>query len=85
MTKKKTLHELGEEYERAAEQIKRIIAERRAKLRGLSNSVCSNEAFEIKRELKLLYAQYRETAEIAGYLKRYYEPHDGRRELFSYK
>ncbi|MBQ2841608.1 MAG: hypothetical protein IJE72_01075 [Clostridia bacterium] len=85
MPKKKTLHELGEEYESEAVQIKKRIAVKRSELRSLSNSVCSNEAFEIKRELKNLYGQYRDTIEIAEYLKSYYEPHEGRRELFSYK
>lgn len=85
MTKKKTLHELGLEYERAAAQIKKKIAAKRSELRGLENKICSNEAFEIKRELKNLYSQYRDTSEIAEYLKSYYEPHEGRRELFSYK
>lgn len=85
MTEKKTLHELGLEYEKAAEQIKNRIAEKRSELRGLENSICSKEAFEIKRELKNLYSQYRDTSEIAEYLKSYYQPHEGRRELFSYK
>lgn len=85
MSKKKTLHELGVEYEMEAEQIKRRIAFKRSELRGLKNSVNSNEAFEIKRELKCLYGQYRDTMEIAEYLKSYYLPHEGRRELFSYK
>ncbi len=85
MTKRKSLHELGEEYERAASQIKRVIAKKREELNGLRDCICSTEAFELKRELNLLYAQYRETSEIAGYLKQYYEPHGGCRELFSYK
>lgn len=85
MTKEKTLHELGMEYERAAVQIKNMIAKKRCELNKLENKICSNEAFEIKRELKNLYSQYRDTAEIAEYLKSYYEPHEGRRELFSYK
>ena len=85
MTGKKTLHELGMEYERAAAEIKNKIVDKRNELRKLENRICSNEAFEIKRELKNLYSQYRDTAEIAEYLKSYYEPHEGRRELFSYK
>lgn len=85
MSEKKTLHELGVKYEREAEQIKRRIAVKRNELRGLKNSINSNEAFEIKRELKCLYGQHRDTMEIAEYLKNYYEPHEGRRELFSYK
>ncbi len=84
MKDKKTLKELGKEYEAAAAQVKRRIAEKRQQLRGLKNSVCSNEAYEIKRELQLLYAEHREAKEIAEYLKSYYEPHSGRRELFDY-
>lgn len=85
MIKKKTLPELGEEYESAAKHIKRVIVKKREELNSLRDSVCSAEAFELKRELNLLYVQYREVIEIANYLKRYYEPHGGRRELFSYK
>ena len=85
MSKMKSLHELGVEYETEALNIKRIIAVKRSKLRGLENGICSNEAFELKKELKNLYSQYRDTIEIAEYLKSYYEPHEGRRELFSYK
>lgn len=84
MIKNKSLAELGEEYEAAAMQIKRRIAERRQKLRALKDSVLSNEAYELKRELRLLYAEYRETKEISEYLKTYYEPHNGRREIFEY-
>ncbi len=85
MKVKKTLHELGVEYEIAAERIKEIIAKKRKELRGLRDSICSTEAFEIKRELNLLYAQHRDLTDIANYLKRYYEPHNGKTELFSYK
>lgn len=85
MTENKSLHELGLEYENAAEQIKIRIAEKRSELRALENRICSKEAFEIKKELKNLYSQYRDTSEIAEYLKSYYLPHEGRRELFSYK
>lgn len=84
MKDKKTLRQLGEEYEAAAAQVKRRIAEKRQQLRGLKDSICSNEAYEIKRELQLLYAEHREAQEIAEYLKSYYEPHSGRRELFDY-
>lgn len=84
MKDKKTLEQLGEEYEAAAAQVKRRIAEKRQQLRGLKNSICSNEAYEIKRELQLLYAEHREAKEIAEYLKSYYELHSGRRELFEY-
>lgn len=85
MRVKKTLHELGVEYESAAERIKEIIAKKRKELRGLRDSICSTEAFELKRELNLLYAQHRDLTDTANYLKKYYEPHNGKRELFCYK
>ncbi|MBQ2846836.1 MAG: hypothetical protein IJE74_01080 [Clostridia bacterium] len=84
MAETKTLYELGEEYEREVQQLKRRIAEKRCALRGIA-SVCSNEAYELKRELKVLYSECREAAEIAEYLKNYYQPHKGRREIFRYK
>ncbi len=80
----KTLRELGEEYETAAAIVKERIANKRAQLRSLRDSVCSNEAYVLKSELKMLYAEQREAREIAEYLKTYYEPHEGKRELFSY-
>lgn len=85
MSKIKSLHELGLEYQTEAENLKKIIAKKRAQLGKLEDKICSNEAFEIKRELKNLYSQYRDTTEIAEYLKNYYEPHEGCRELFNYK
>lgn len=85
MKEKKTLYELGVEYEESAKVIKSIIARKREELRGLFDSVCSTEAYDLKRELRLLYEQHRELTEIAEYLKHYYEPHKGKRELFSYK
>ncbi len=83
MNKEKTLRELGEEYEMAAEKIKIIIAEKRLKLKKAPE--CSNEAYELKRELRILYSQVRDTKEIAYYLKSYYDPHNGCREIFRYK
>lgn len=80
----KTLRQLGEEYEEAAKQVKRRIDKKREQLRSLKDSVCSNEAYVLKSELQLLYAEYREAQEIAEYLKSYYEPHTGRRQLFDY-
>ncbi|MBQ3007272.1 MAG: hypothetical protein IJD78_06910 [Clostridia bacterium] len=85
MKETKSLHELGIEYEREAEKLKEIIVKKRGELRKLKNAICSNEAFALKRELKNLYLQYRDTVETAEYLKSYYEPHEGCRELFSYK
>ncbi len=81
----KTMYELGEEYEKAAEKLKTVIDRKRAELRSLKNRICSNEAYELKRELRLLYAEHRETKEIAKYLKQYYEPCEGKREIFIYK
>ncbi len=81
----KTLRELGEEYGAAAAILKERIAAKRAQLRELKDSICSNEAYLLKSELKILYAEQREARETAEYLKTYYEPHEGKRELFSYK
>ena len=80
----KTLRELGEEYEAAIIILKERIAAKRAQLNALRDSVCSNEAYILKSELKILYAEQREARETAEYLKTYYEPHEGKRELFSY-
>ena len=85
MAEKKTLYDLGVEYEESAQIIKEIIDRKREKLRGLYDSVCSSEAYVLKRELRLLYEQHRDLTEIADYLKHYYDPHRGKRELFSYK
>ena len=81
---KKTLRELGEEYEAAALQVKRRIDEKRKQLRSLDDSICSNEAYVLKSELQYLYAEHREAQEIAEYLKSYYEPHSGCVQLFDY-
>lgn len=80
----KTLRELGREYEAASDIIKVRIAKKRAELRSLKDSICSNEAYRIKSELKILYAEQRDAKEISDYLKTYYDPHEGKRELFSY-
>lgn len=80
----KTLRELGEEYETASVILKERIANKRTELRALKDSICSNEAYRLKSELKILYAEQRDAKEIADYLKTYYEPHEGKRELFSY-
>ncbi len=80
----RTLRELGEEYECAAKILKERIAAKRAMLNALKDSVCSNEAYLLKSELKILYAEQREARETAEYLKTYYEPHEGKREIFSY-
>ena len=80
----RTLRELGEEYECASKILKERIAVKRAQLNALKDSVCSNEAYLLKSELKILYAEQREARETAEYLKTYYEPHEGKREIFSY-
>lgn len=82
MVNNKTMRELGEEYEAAASRVKERIAKKRGELRALNNSISSNEAYELKSELSVLYREYRDAREIAEYLKSYYEPHTGRRELF---
>ena len=81
----KTLAELGNEYETAAELVKRRIEQKRKQLNELDDCICSADAYELKKELQLLYAEHREAIAIAEYLKNYYEPHDGKREFFSYK
>ncbi len=81
----KTLRELGEEYEAAVLILKERIADKRAQLRALKDSICSNEAYLLKSELKILYAEQRGAKETAEYLKTYYEPHEGKREIFSYE
>ncbi len=81
----KTLRELGREYDAAVLILKERIAAKREELHSLKDSVCSNEAYLLKSELKILYAEQREAKEIADYLKSYYEPHEGKRELFTYK
>lgn len=85
MNTNRSLKQLGEEYEAAAALVKRRIDEKRKQLRALNDSISSNEAFELKRELRFLYTEHREALEIAEYLKSYYEPHRGKRELFCYK
>lgn len=82
---KKTLYELGTEYENSARLVKERIDRKREEMKKLRNSICSNEAYELKRELRQLYSEYRETKEIAEYLKSYYDTDTGRREFFSYK
>ena len=81
----KSLFELGAEYEISAKLVKERIERKREELKKLRNCICSNEAYELKRELKLLYSEYRETKEIADYLKTYYDKDESRREFFSYK
>lgn len=85
MINNKSLAELGREYEVAAAGVKERIAKKRAQLRTLKDCVCSNEAYVLKGELKILYAEYRQAMEIAEYLNGYYEPHEGKRELIVYK
>lgn len=84
MVNKKTLRELGEEYEAAAFLVKERIVRKRQELNSLEDRVCSNEAYIIKSELKTLYSEYRQAREIAAYLKSFYNPHEGRKELFTY-
>lgn len=82
---RKTLYELGAEYECSAKLVKERIERKREELKRLRNSICSNEAYELKRELRQLYAEYRETKEIAEYLQTYYDTDSVKREIFSYK
>ena len=80
----KTLFELGTEYEESARMVKQRIDKKRAELKSLRDSICSVEAYLLKSELKVLYDEYRQATETAEYLKKYYQPHEGKRELFSY-
>lgn len=80
----KNLYELGKEYEESARMVKERIDKKRAELKSLRDSICSVEAYILKSELKVLYAEYRQATETAEYLKTYYEPHQGKRELFLY-
>jgi hypothetical protein len=80
----KSLFELGEEYEASARKVKERIDKKRAELKSLKDSICSVEAYLLKSELKVLYEEYRQASETAEYLKTYYEPHVGKRELFLY-
>ena len=84
MTKNKNLNELGNEYEAAASIVKTRLDEKKEELKSLKNRTCSLEAYNLKREIKSLYIEYRQAVEIAGYLKGYYEPHIGKREIFAY-
>ena len=84
MTKNKNLNELGNEYEVAAAIVKTRLDEKKEELKSLKNRTCSLEAYNLKREIKSLYIEYRQAVEIAGYLKGYYEPHIGKREIFAY-
>ncbi len=70
---KKSLYQLGVEYENSAAVIKERIKEKRKQLNSLENKICSHEAYVIKSELNTLYTEYREALATAGYLKHYYE------------
>ena len=61
----KTPKELGEEYESASIIIKERIDRKEAALRRLKDSICSNEAYKLKKELKILYEELREAKENA--------------------
>ena len=71
--RKKSLYELGIEYEIAAQVVKERIANKRKQLSALKDPVCSNEAYEIKSELSRLYAEHREAMATARHLKHYYD------------
>jgi transposase len=71
--RKKSLYELGVEYEKAAQIVKERIAEKRKQLSALKDPVCSNEAYELKSELNQLYEEHREAMATARHLKHYYD------------
>lgn len=74
MTENKSLYDLGLEYETAAERVKERIEAKTQRLAALPNSICSNEAYVLKSELNVLYAEYRQARDTADYLKKYYSP-----------
>lgn len=71
--RKKSLYQLGVEYENAAAAVKDRIKEKRKQLNSLKNRTCSREAYILKNELNTLYTEYREATATAKYLKHYYE------------
>lgn len=68
----RSLASLGDEYERTAALVKERIARKRCELRRLGTSL-SDEAYSIKRELRVLYEEHREAQDIAEHLKNYYD------------
>ncbi len=78
MKERKTLAQLGEEYERNLEFINEKISALRAKLRALPDPILSNEAYAVKCSLNMYYEMRAEVAHTAHYLKNYYNKTGGR-------
>lgn len=74
----RNLYDLGREYERTAQRVQERIISKRCELRRIGTEL-SDEAYSIKRELRLLYAEHREMLDIAEHLKNYYKKDDKRR------
>ncbi len=73
--REKNLYELGKEYENAAMLVQERITRKRKELHGLGTEL-SDEAYSIKRELRVLYDEHREMRDISEYLKSYYSNKD---------
>lgn len=73
MTVRKTLAELGEEYDYQAQLLSEQIKRKNKKLASLADPRCSKQAYIIKSELNILYRQRRETLETARKLRNYYD------------
>lgn len=75
----RNLYELGREYERTAQRVQERIISKRGELRRIGTEL-SDEAYSIKRELRMLYDERREMLDIAEHLKNYYKKDDKRRK-----
>lgn len=75
----RNLYELGREYEITARRVQERIASKRKELRSIGTEL-SDEAYSIKRELRMLYDEHREMLDIAEHLMNYYNKDDKRRK-----
>ena len=78
MEERKTLAQLGEEYEQNLEYINEKIRNLRARLRSLPDPVLSNEAYAVKSRLNMYYEIRAELSHTAHYLKNYYNNTGGK-------
>ena len=69
---RKTLRALSEEYDESAALQQAIIDANRDRLRQAQDHGRKNEAYKIKRYLRLLYAQKQELIRTAVLLRNYY-------------
>lgn len=77
--REKNLYELGKEYENAATLVQERITRKRKELHRLGTEL-SDEAYSIKRELRVLYEEHREMRDISEYLKSYYSRNDTKKK-----